>query len=82
MGISSSIIVVLPLVYAAAENATWLAFVIAMAVYVLMAIQVNHFACRIATSGSIYTFVADSDGSGQGFRFISGHLFRYVSLSW
>ncbi len=66
MGISASIVVMTPLVYADAGDGTCLAFAIATVTYILVAIQVNVFAGRIATPGSLHTFVTEALGPRAG----------------
>jgi amino acid transporter len=78
MGISASIVVIVPLVHASAGNGTWLAFAMAMVAYVLVAVQVNVFATRIATPGSIHAFVHAAlgpvAGSVAGWMLLFGYL--------
>ena len=63
MGPSGTVIIVIPLVFATAGNGTWLAFAIALAAYLLVAAQINVFTRRIATPGSLYTYVGQVCGS-------------------
>src|SRR5262245_42511703 len=49
---------VLGLIYARAGNATWLSFVIGMLGLVLVSLNINQFARRSASPGSLYSYVA------------------------
>jgi amino acid transporter len=62
MGISGSVVIMIPLVFASAGNGTCLAFLVSMVAYVLVAFQINTFARRIATVGSLYVFVQQGLG--------------------
>ncbi len=48
----------LPLVFASAGNSSWLAYVIATIGLVLVSLNINQFARRCASPGSIYTYTA------------------------
>jgi len=48
----------LGLIYAQAGNATWLSFVLGMLGLVLVSLNVNQFARRSASSGSLYRYTA------------------------
>jgi amino acid transporter len=66
MGISGSIVIVIPLIFAAAGNGACLALAVAMLAYFLVAIQINVFTSRIATAGSLYTFLQKGIGPVPG----------------
>jgi amino acid transporter len=57
---------VVPLVYASAGNATWLYYVFATLALLLVAYNVNQFARRSASPGSLYLFVSQGLGSTWG----------------
>jgi len=57
---------VVPLVYASAGNATWLYYVFATIALLLVAYNVNQFARRSASPGSLYLFVSQGLGSTWG----------------
>lgn len=50
----------IPLVFALAGNGTWLAYLIASAAILLMALTISRFARYSASSGSLYTYVTTS----------------------
>ncbi|MCU1320441.1 MAG: Amino acid permease [Acidobacteriaceae bacterium] len=50
----------IPLVFALAGNGTWLAYLLASAAMLLMALTLSRFALYSACSGSLYTYVATS----------------------
>lgn len=56
----------LPLVFASAGEATWLAFLFATVALFFVALNVNHFARRSASPGALYTFVAQGLGPSWG----------------
>jgi amino acid transporter len=58
--------VLIPLVYALSGAGTWLAFLIAMCGMVLVAVNINTFARRSASPGSLYQYVASSIGAATG----------------
>lgn len=66
MGISGSVVIIIPLVFSSAGNGAWLAFAIAMLAYIFVAFQTNVFASRIATVGSLYVYVQQSLGQLTG----------------
>jgi amino acid transporter len=48
----------IPLVFASAGNATWLAFVVSTLTIVLVALNVNHFARTSCSPGSLYSYIS------------------------
>lgn len=54
------------LVYASAGNGTWLAFVIATIGLVFVSLNINQFASRSASPGSMYSYVAKGLGPTAG----------------
>jgi amino acid transporter len=57
---------VIPLVFATAGNGTWLAYLFAMVVMVLIGANLNQFTKRSASPGSLYEYVVKGLGSGAG----------------
>jgi amino acid transporter len=55
---------IIPLVFASAGNATWLAYALATVALLFVTPQINVFAARSASPGALYTFTRD----GMGFR--------------
>ena len=53
---------VIPLVFAVAGGATWVAYIFATIATLLVALSINVFAKRSASPGSFYTYIADSLG--------------------
>ncbi len=58
--------ILIPLVFASAGNGTWLAYLIATLCVVLVGANINQFASRSASPGSLYSYVAIGLGSGMG----------------
>ena len=58
--------VVIPLVFAAAGVLTWFAYGFALVGILFIAININHFAKRSASPGSIYTYIATGLGPTWG----------------
>ena len=56
----------LALVFASAGNATWLAYVIATIGLVFVGLNINQFARRSASPGSLYSYIAKGLGSTTG----------------
>jgi amino acid transporter len=63
-------VVIVPLVFASAGAGTWLAYLFAMIGLVLVGANINQFASRSATPGSLYSFV--TRGLGVHFGFVTG----------
>ena len=58
--------ILIPLVFASAGNGTWLAYVIATIGVVLVGANINQFASRSASPGSIYSYAAIGLGPAVG----------------
>jgi len=65
--------ILIPLVFGLAGNGTWLAYVIATIGIVLVGANINQFASRSTSPGSIYSYVAI--GLGPGVGILTGWLF-------
>jgi amino acid transporter len=63
-------VVIVPLVFASAGAGTWLAYLFAMIGLVLVGANINQFARRSATPGSLYSYV--TRGLGVHFGFVTG----------
>lgn len=61
---------IIPLVFASTGGGTWLAYAVATAALLLVALNINQFARRSATPGALYTFVGQ--GLGPTWGVISG----------
>lgn len=59
--------VVLPLVFASAGNASWLAYLLATLSIIFVCLTLNQFTQRAASSGSLYGYVALGIGQIAGF---------------
>ncbi|MES1171622.1 MAG: hypothetical protein ABUL77_00155 [Bacteroidota bacterium] len=57
---------VLGLIYARAGKATWLSFVLGIAGLVLVSLNINQFARRSASPGSLYTYIVRGLGPTAG----------------
>ena len=75
---TASLAFVIPIVYATAGNGTWLTYIFALVAIVFVAANLNHFASRSASPGSLYTYIVNGLGPTAGF--ISGWalLLAYV----
>jgi amino acid transporter len=60
-------VVIVPLVFASAGQGTWLAYLFATVGLVLVGTNINQFASRSATPGSLYAFVTRGLGLSMGF---------------
>jgi len=73
----------LGLIYARAGNATWLSFVLGMLGLVLVSLNVNQFARRSASSGSLYSYIAQGlgplAGGLGGWALLFGYLLTGMS---
>lgn len=56
----------LALVYASAENGTWLAYAVATVGLVFVSLNINQFASRSASPGSIYAYITKGLGPTTG----------------
>ena len=66
IGPSATPALVIPLVFATAGNGTWLAYLFAMAVIVLIGANLNQFTRRLASPGSLYEYIVKGLGTGAG----------------
>lgn len=75
---TASLAFVIPLVYGTAGNGTWLVYTFAFVAVALVAVNINHFASKSASPGSLYTYIVNGLGPTAGF--ISGWalLFAYL----
>ena len=69
---------VLGLIYASAGNGTWLSFLIGMLGLVLVSFNINQFARRSASSGSLYSYVVKGLGPNAGVLGGCALLFGYA----
>jgi amino acid transporter len=69
---------VLGLIFARAGNATWLSFVIGIFGLVLVSCNINQFASRSASPGSLYSYVAHGLGGSAGVLGGWGLMFGYT----
>jgi amino acid transporter len=60
-------VVIVPLVFASAGNGTWVAYLFATLGLVFVGANINEFARRSATPGSLYSFVRRGLGTEAGF---------------
>lgn len=67
---TASLAFVIPLVYVTAGNGTWLAYTFAFVAVALVTVNLNHFASKSASPGSLYTYIVSGLGPTAGF--ISG----------
>ena len=63
-------VVIVPLVFASAGNGTWLAYLFATVGLALVGMNINQFAKRSASPGSLYSFI--SKGLGMNVGFVAG----------
>jgi len=77
-------LLIIPFVFASASSGTWLAYLFATIGLVLVGMNINQFASRSATPGSLYSFTTKGLGVSTGF--ISGwclivaYLFTAMAL--
>jgi amino acid transporter len=69
---------VLGLIFASAGNGTWLSFLIGMLGLVLVSFNINQFARRSASAGSLYRFIVKGLGSTPGALGGLALLFGYM----
>jgi amino acid transporter len=69
---------VLGLIFASAGNGTWLSFLIGMVGLVLVSLNINQFARRSASAGSLYSFIVKGLGPGAGVLGGWALLFGYL----
>src|ERR1700731_3690949 len=60
-------VVIVPLVFASAGNGTWLAYLFATVGLILVGLNINQFAKRSASPGSLYSFISKGLGMHTGF---------------
>ncbi len=60
-------VVIVPLVFASAGNGTWLAYLFATIGLMLVGLNINQFAKRSASPGSLYSFITRGMGMSAGF---------------
>lgn len=63
-------VIIVPLVFASAGNGTWLAYLFATIGLMLVGMNINQFAKRTSTPGSLYSFT--TRGLGVNIGFVSG----------
>lgn len=68
----------LALIYAAAGNGTWLSFLLGLAGLVFVSININQFARRSASPGSLYTYIATGLGTSAGVLCGLGLILAYL----
>jgi amino acid transporter len=66
------------LVFAASGNGTWLSFLIGLMGLVFVSININQFARRSASPGSLYTYIAKGLGSTAGVMCGWGLILAYL----
>jgi amino acid transporter len=64
---TASLVLVIPLVFGTAGNGTWLAYLFALVAIVLVAINLNQFTSKSASSGSLYGYIVHGLGAKVGF---------------
>jgi amino acid transporter len=69
---------VLGLIFASAGNGTWLSFLFGMLGLVLVSININQFARRSASAGSLYSYIVKGLGSSAGVLGGWALLFGYM----
>ena len=69
---------ILGLIYATAGNGTWLSFLLGMIGLVVVSININQFARRSASPGSLYTYIVKGLGPIAGVLSGWGLLFGYM----
>lgn len=60
-------VVIVPLVFASAGNATWLAYLFATVALLFVGFNINQFAKRSASPGSLYSYITRGLGVNMGF---------------
>jgi amino acid transporter len=69
---------VLGLIFASAGNGTWLSFLFGMLGLVLVSFNINQFACRSASAGSLYSYIVQGLGPTVGVLGGWALLFGYM----
>jgi amino acid transporter len=75
---SASMAAIIPLVFVSAGNATWLAYLLTGIGLILVGLNVNQFARRSASPGSLYSYTTMGLGSTWGVMVGWGWLVAYV----
>ncbi len=74
----------LALIYASAGNGTWLSFLLGLIGLLFVSLNINQFASRSASSGSLYTYIAKGLGSTlgvmSGWSLVLAYLFTGMSV--
>jgi len=73
--------VVIPLVFAVAGQGTWAAYLFALTAVLLVSVNINVFARRSASPGSIYTYVATGLGPSWGIAIGWALFIAYVGCA-
>ncbi|MBW4657844.1 MAG: APC family permease [Drouetiella hepatica Uher 2000/2452] len=68
----------LGLIFALSGNGTWLSFLIGLVGLVFVSININQFARRSASPGSLYTYIAKSLGATAGVMCAWGLILAYL----
>jgi amino acid transporter len=66
IGLSMTPVLIAPYMYGAAGNGSWLAYVFAAVMLLLVAVNLNHFAKRATGSGSMFLYAAKELGPAAG----------------
>jgi amino acid transporter len=69
---------VLSFAYGAAGTGTWLSFLLAMVGLLFVGINVNQFACRSASPGSLYSYIVKGLGPTAGILCALGLMLAYL----
>jgi Amino acid transporters len=70
----------IPIVFAAAGNGTWVAYLFATIAIVFLSMEISVFSRRVATPGALYTYVTVGCGGTAGFVSGSGLAFAYLMM--
>jgi amino acid transporter len=68
----------LGLIFASAGNGTWLSFLIGLTGLVFVSININQFACRSASPGSLYSYIVKGLGPTAGVLCAWGLVLAYL----
>jgi len=69
---------ILGLIFAVSGNGTWFSFVLGMIGLLFVSLNINQFACRSASSGSLYTYIVKGLGPTAGVLGGWALLFAYT----
>jgi amino acid transporter len=78
IGMSMTPVLIAPYVFGAAGNATWLAYVFAGVMLLLVAVNLNQFARRSTSAGSMFVYAAKELGPALGAMMGFGLIWSYV----